>query len=74
MPGAAVIMRWNTIPTKLQRELFDYASTAHDSQQTTPLKGQIARFLHNHKDDEQLACVSNYAGKFARGKGADIDL
>ena len=38
--GAAVIMRWNTIPTKLQRELFDYASTAHDSQQTTPLKGQ----------------------------------
>ena len=70
--GAAVIMRWNTIPTKLQRELFDCASTICDSQQTTPLKGQIARFLHNHKDDEQLACV-NYTGKFARGKGADID-
>jgi hypothetical protein len=22
--GAAVIMRWNTVPTKLQRELFDW--------------------------------------------------
>ena len=71
MLGAAVIMRWNTIPTKLQRELFVCASTAFDSQQT--LNGQIARFLHNHKDDEQLACVSNHAGKFARGKGTDID-
>jgi hypothetical protein len=70
--GAAVIMRWNTIPTKLQRELFDCASTAYDSRQT--LKGQIARFLHDHKDDEQRARVSNHTGKFAREKGADIDL
>jgi hypothetical protein len=51
--GAAVLMRWNTVPTKLQRELFDCASTIGDLQQTTPLKGQIARFLHNHKNDEQ---------------------
>jgi hypothetical protein len=51
--GAAVLMRWNTVPTKLQRELFDCASTIGDLQQTTPLKGQIARFLHNHKDDRQ---------------------
>jgi hypothetical protein len=49
----AVLMRWNTVPTKLQRELFDCASTIGDLQQTTPLKGQIARFLHNHKNDEQ---------------------
>jgi ferric-dicitrate binding protein FerR (iron transport regulator) len=49
--GAAVLMRWNTVPTKLQRELFDYASTIGDLQQTTPLKGRIARFLHNHKND-----------------------
>jgi hypothetical protein len=47
--GAAVLMRWNTVPTKLQRELFDCASTIGDLQQTTPLKGQIAHFLHNHK-------------------------
>ena len=45
-------MRWNTVPTKLQRELFDCASTIGDLQQTTPLKGQIARFLHNHKNDQ----------------------
>jgi hypothetical protein len=51
--GAAVLMRWNTVPTKLQRELFDCASTVGDLQQTTPLKGQIARFLHNHKGDRQ---------------------
>jgi hypothetical protein len=50
--GAAVIMRWNTVPTKLQRELFDCASTMGDLQQAAPLKRAIARFLHNHKDDE----------------------
>ena len=51
--GAAVLMRWNTVPTKLQWELFDCASTIGDLQQTTPLKGQIARFLHNHKGGQQ---------------------
>jgi hypothetical protein len=51
--GAAVLMRWNTVPTKLQRELFDCASAIGDLQQTTPLKGRIARFLHNHKNDRQ---------------------
>jgi hypothetical protein len=43
--GAAVLMRWNRLPTKLQRELFDCASTIGDLQQTTALKGRIARFL-----------------------------
>jgi hypothetical protein len=28
--GAAVLIRWNTIPTKLQRELFDCASSIGD--------------------------------------------
>ena len=51
--GAAVLMRWNTVPMKLQRELFDCASTIGDLQQTIPLRGQIARFLHNHKNDRQ---------------------
>jgi len=55
--GAAVIMRWNNIPTKLQRDLFDSANTICELQQTTPLKGQIARFLHDHKDDEQRGCI-----------------
>ena len=30
--GAAVLMRWNTVPTKLQRELFDCASSMGDLQ------------------------------------------
>lgn len=51
--GAAVLMRWNTVPAKLQRELFDCASTIGDLQQTTVLKGRIARYLHNHKNDQQ---------------------
>jgi hypothetical protein len=49
--GAAVITRWNTIPTKLQKELFDNASSMGELLQTDVLKGQIARFLHKHKDD-----------------------
>jgi hypothetical protein len=53
--GAAVIMQWNTIPTKLQRELFDTAGSLGDVLQTTALRGQIARFLHDHKDEENPA-------------------
>jgi hypothetical protein len=48
--GAAVIMRWGTLPTKIQRELFEHATSLADVAQTAPPKGQIARFLHNHKD------------------------
>jgi hypothetical protein len=49
--GAAVIMRWGTLPTKIQRELFEHATSLADLTQTAPPKSQIARFLHNHKDD-----------------------
>jgi hypothetical protein len=49
--GAAVIMRWGTLPTKIQRELFEHATSLADLAQTAPPKGQIARFLHNHKND-----------------------
>ena len=51
--GAAVIMNWNTIPTKLQRALFDAASSIEDSGRMAPLKDALARFLHDHKDDTQ---------------------
>jgi rubrerythrin len=44
--GAAVIMQWNTIPTKLQRELFDTAGSMGDVFKSVELRGQIARFLH----------------------------
>jgi hypothetical protein len=55
--GAAVIMQWNTLPTKLQKELFDNASSVAalleaGAVETGAVKGQIARFLHNHKDDD----------------------
>jgi hypothetical protein len=45
-------MRWNTLPTKLQKELFDDASSVGALLQAGAVKGQIARFLHNHKDDD----------------------
>ncbi len=53
--GAAVIMQWNTIPTKLQRELFDTAGSLGDILQTAALRGQIARLLHAHKGEEKPA-------------------
>jgi hypothetical protein len=55
--GAAVMMRWSTLPGTLQRELFDHASspgefdqdsTIDPAEKTARLKGLIARFLHNH--------------------------
>jgi hypothetical protein len=53
--GAAVIMQWNTIPAKLQRELFDTAGSMGELLNTAELRGQIARFLHKHKDDDPAA-------------------
>jgi hypothetical protein len=49
--GASVIMQWNTIPRKLQRELFDTAGSMGELLDTAELRGQVARFLHKHKDD-----------------------
>jgi hypothetical protein len=51
--GAAVMLNWNTIPTKLQRALFEAASTIQGSARTVPLKNALAQFLHDHKDDAQ---------------------
>ena len=53
--GAAVIMQWNTIPKKLQRDLFDTAGSLGEVLRTAELRGQIARFLHHHKDDDIVA-------------------
>ena len=49
--GAALIMQWNTLPRKLQRELFDTAGAVGDFMETAELRSQIARFLHKHKDE-----------------------
>lgn len=50
--GAALIMQWNTLPRKLQRELFDSATSMGELLDTAALRGQIARFLHKHKDEK----------------------
>jgi hypothetical protein len=50
--GAALIMQWNTLPAKLKRELFDNASAMGELSDTSELRGQIARFLHKHKDSD----------------------
>ena len=53
--GAALIMQWRTLPAKLQRELFDNAGAMGELLNTSALRGQIARFLHKHKNDEVAA-------------------
>lgn len=50
--GAAVIMQWNTLPTELQREIFDNAGSMGPLLDVRGLRGQIARFLHKHKDND----------------------
>ena len=51
--GAAVILKWNTIPQKLQRALFEAASSIENSERKAPLKDVLAQFLHDHKNDAQ---------------------
>ena len=48
--GAAVITRWNNLPTAVKRELFASATKVTEPLPTARLKEQIARFLHSHKD------------------------
>jgi len=47
--GAALVSEWNSLPTDIQRKLFEYA-TLGKSQDAAALKARIARFLHDHKD------------------------
>jgi hypothetical protein len=49
--GGAVLMQWNELPTNIQRALFERAASLSKEDQTLALREQIARFLHNHKDD-----------------------
>jgi hypothetical protein len=51
--GAAVLLQWNDLPTPTQRQLFEHAVAMGEAGQTVQLKEQIARFLHEHKDDER---------------------
>jgi hypothetical protein len=51
--GAAVLLRWNDLPTHIQRELFEHSLVDVALPKVTMLKEQIARFLHTHKDDNK---------------------
>ena len=55
--GAAVILQWRTLSTSMQRELFDTAGSVGQLLDTAELRGQIARFLHKHKDDAHRATL-----------------
>jgi hypothetical protein len=49
--GAAVVMRWQMLPTKIRRELLDRANSIRDLPPTTELRKQIAGFLPDHEND-----------------------
>ena len=49
--GAAVLLQWNGLPTRIQRELFEHSFDAVAPRGVARLKRRIARFLHEHKDD-----------------------
>ena len=48
--GAALTMQWNTLPTKLQKELFDSAGSMGELLDGDTLRGRIARFLRKRTD------------------------
>jgi hypothetical protein len=64
--GAAIIMQWNALPTTLQREIFDTAGSVGKLLETAALRGQIARFLHKHKNDAGCNKPSEVARRDAR--------
>lgn len=49
--GAALLSEWSKLPTDLQRTIFARASTLRATTDGFQIKAEIARFLHDHKDD-----------------------
>lgn len=47
--GAATILQWNGLPSNVQRQLFDCATTMGDPLDVASLRERIARFLHKHE-------------------------
>ena len=71
--GAAIIMQWNSLPTSLQREIFDTAGSVGKLWETAALRGQIARFLHKHKNESgcvKLPLTEDTAGDARSGAAA----
>ena len=70
--GAAIIMQWNSLPTTLQREIFDTAGSVGKLLETAALRGQIARFLHKHKNDARYDKPSEVARCDARSSASAL--
>src|SRR5947209_20607925 len=49
--GASVIIQWNDLSTKIQRELFEHATSIGELNHTPDLKGQLPPCLHQYKED-----------------------
>lgn len=49
--GAAVIAQWIELPTSVQKALFEHAVSSGDPRHSVDLREQIARFLHNRKNE-----------------------
>jgi hypothetical protein len=49
--GAALLGEWTTLPTDLQRAIFVRASTLRGAVDEARIKAELARFLHDHKDN-----------------------
>ncbi len=50
--GAAVAARWSDLPRDVQKSLFNQAA-ARNSPDARQLKTHIARFLHDHAEQEK---------------------
>ena len=62
------------LPTSLQREIFDTAGSVGRLWETAALRGQIARFLHKHKNESgrvNLSLTEDTAGD-ARSSAAAL--
>jgi hypothetical protein len=44
--GMAVVLRWNELPTEVQRDLFESAVSANDPIVQRDLTQQLGRYLH----------------------------
>ena len=55
--GAALMMQWNTLPTKLRSELFDNAGATGQLLETAALREQIACVLRKDKNAEVLGAL-----------------
>jgi hypothetical protein len=51
--GAAVVVDWDNLPKQVQSELSTLAASLRERLQTTALRAQIARFLHEREDDRR---------------------